>query len=221
MSDGWTAGIDWSANIIYSNIGVLQTTIAELITVKEHQPRAYVIMPFMWSLGSILGPAMGGALAQPSKTFPNAFPPGSLFDTFPFLLPNLICVVILLCGITIGILFLEETHSEVKHRHDAGREAGQWILKNVKSLFGLKTEYVEIETIDKDAHMLMDDTASSYRSSASTPRMHASRPNSLPSSGSSTPRLSSSPYFERKRAMHQRTFSRQVILTIIAYGVLA
>jgi hypothetical protein len=54
----------------FRNIGVLQTTVAEMVTVKEHQreltdhfrgvlepladrsqARAYTIMPFVWCLG--------------------------------------------------------------------------------------------------------------------------------------------------------------------------
>lgn len=33
------------------NIGVIQTTVAELVTEKEHQPKAFSIMPFIWCLG--------------------------------------------------------------------------------------------------------------------------------------------------------------------------
>ncbi len=37
--------------MLNGNIGVLQTTVAELVTCKEHQPRAYTIMPLVWGLG--------------------------------------------------------------------------------------------------------------------------------------------------------------------------
>lgn len=33
------------------NIGVIQTTVAELVTEKEHQPRAYAVMPLVWCIG--------------------------------------------------------------------------------------------------------------------------------------------------------------------------
>lgn len=33
------------------NIGVIQTTVAELVTEREHQPKAYAVMPFIWCLG--------------------------------------------------------------------------------------------------------------------------------------------------------------------------
>lgn len=37
-----------------SNMGVLQTTVGELVTVKEHQPRAYTVMPIVWCIGYVL-----------------------------------------------------------------------------------------------------------------------------------------------------------------------
>lgn len=109
--------------LLNGNIGVLQTTVAEIVTVKEHQPRAYSIMPFVWCLGSIIGPAMGGALAQPCVNYPWLFSRNTLFDRFPFLLPNLVCIVVLICGIVVGFLFLEETHPK---RSTEGTLAVNW-----------------------------------------------------------------------------------------------
>ncbi|RYP78604.1 hypothetical protein DL769_003165 [Monosporascus sp. CRB-8-3] len=40
--------------LLNGNMGVLQTTVAELVTVKEHQPRAYTIMPVVWCLGAVI-----------------------------------------------------------------------------------------------------------------------------------------------------------------------
>ncbi|QVM08207.1 hypothetical protein D8B26_002900 [Coccidioides posadasii str. Silveira] len=118
--------------LLNGNIGVLQTTVAELVTEKEHQARAYSIMPFVWCLGSIIGPALGGALAQPCQNYPALFSGNSIFAQYPFLLPNLVCVVILVVGITIGILFLEETHGEKKHQRDRGLEAGEWLMRKIR-----------------------------------------------------------------------------------------
>ena len=118
--------------LLNGNIGVLQTTVAEIVRVKEHQPRAYSIMPFVWCLGSILGPAMGGALAQPCLSYPSVFARDTIFDHFPFLLPNLVCVAVLLAGIVVGILFLEETHPEKKHRRDIGLALGHWLVVRIR-----------------------------------------------------------------------------------------
>ncbi|KAF8250630.1 MFS general substrate transporter [Wilcoxina mikolae CBS 423.85] len=110
------------------NIGVIQTTVAELVREKEHQPRAFAIMPFIWCLGSIVGPALGGLLAEPTRFYPGVFPPGGLLEEYPFLLPNMVSAIVLVFGIANGILFLEETHEVLKHKRDPGRVLGQKLL---------------------------------------------------------------------------------------------
>ncbi|KAF2086665.1 MFS general substrate transporter [Saccharata proteae CBS 121410] len=100
--------------ILNGNIGVIQTMVGELVHKPEHEPRAYAIMPFIWSVGTIIGPSIGGYFANPSVNFPSLFPPGSLFDRFPYLLPNLICALMLFGSIIAGWLFLEETHPDMQ-----------------------------------------------------------------------------------------------------------
>ena len=73
-------------------------------------------MPFVWSIGTIIGPAIGGTFADPHESFPNMFPKGSLFDRFPYLLPNLICAGMLLMSIVLGYFLLEETHPDMQPR---------------------------------------------------------------------------------------------------------
>ncbi|KAI4141356.1 MAG: hypothetical protein L6R39_005385 [Caloplaca ligustica] len=67
-------------------------------------------MPFVWSIGTIIGPAIGGVTARPAISMPDIFSPTGLFGKFPFLLPNLICASLLLISIGLGYLFLIETH---------------------------------------------------------------------------------------------------------------
>lgn len=73
-------------------------------------------MPFVWSIGTILGPCIGGTFADPHETWPNAFPEGGLFDRFPYLLPNLICAALLLVSIVMGYFLLEETLPDMQPR---------------------------------------------------------------------------------------------------------
>ncbi|MCJ1306610.1 hypothetical protein MMC25_000253 [Agyrium rufum] len=94
------------------NIPVIQTMVGELVKKPEHEPRAYAVMPFVWSIGTIIGPAIGGTFANPSKTFPNTFSSEGLFGRFPYLLPNLICSALLLLSIFAGYYFLQETHPD-------------------------------------------------------------------------------------------------------------
>ncbi|KAJ5339107.1 hypothetical protein N7452_005835 [Penicillium brevicompactum] len=96
------------------NIGVIQTMVGELVKRPEHEPRAYTIMPFVWSIGSIIGPAIGGLLAKPAENYPSLFPVDGLFGKFPFLLPNLVCSVLLLFSIIGSWLFLQETHPDMQ-----------------------------------------------------------------------------------------------------------
>ncbi|OCK83304.1 putative MFS transporter [Lepidopterella palustris CBS 459.81] len=100
--------------ILNGNIGVIQTMVGELVTKPEHEPRAYAVMPFVWSVGTIIGPSIGGYFADPCENFPSVFPSSGIFATFPYLLPNAICAFMLLGGIIAGYFFLEETHPDMQ-----------------------------------------------------------------------------------------------------------
>jgi MFS family permease len=102
--------------LLNGNIGVIQTMVGELVSKPEHEPRAYSVMPFVWSIGTIIGPAIGGTFANPHDTFPTLFPEGSLFAEFPYLLPNLLCAALLLVSICLGYFLLEETHPDMQPR---------------------------------------------------------------------------------------------------------
>lgn len=102
------------------NVAVMQTMVAELVKVPEHEPAAYATQPFVWMAGGILGSAMGGFLAQPAHFYPSIFPEDGLFGRYPYLLPNLVSVVVIVLAIIQGILFLDETNPQVlkKTPHD-------------------------------------------------------------------------------------------------------
>lgn len=92
--------------------------VGELVTKPEHEPKAYSIMPFVWSIGTIVGPAIGGMLANPAKSYPDIFPEDGLFGRFPWLLPNVVCSFIMLVSIISGYFFLEETHPDLRKGAD-------------------------------------------------------------------------------------------------------
>lgn len=71
-------------------------------------------MPFVWSIGTIIGPAIGGTFARPAVSMPSVFSPTGIFGIFPYLLPNLICACLLLISITFGYLYLQETHPDMQ-----------------------------------------------------------------------------------------------------------
>ncbi|KAI2466237.1 MFS general substrate transporter [Annulohypoxylon bovei var. microspora] len=98
------------------NVAVMQTMVAEMVKVPEHEPAAYASQPFVWTLGGIIGSAMGGFLAQPAIFYPSVFPADGLFGRYPYLLPNLVSVVVIILAIIQGIFFLEETNPRNKKK---------------------------------------------------------------------------------------------------------
>jgi MFS family permease len=80
--------------------------VAEMVPERELQPRAFSIMPIVWSLGSIIGPSFGGFFAEPAEQYPEIFGHLEFFKRFPFLLPNLILTVFFLTSVTVAVLFL-------------------------------------------------------------------------------------------------------------------
>ncbi|CAH1433412.1 unnamed protein product [Lactuca virosa] len=61
-----------------------------------------------WGIGLIIGPALGGYLAQPAEKFPALVSSDSLFGRFPYLLPCL-CISIFALFVTIAAFWLPET----------------------------------------------------------------------------------------------------------------
>ncbi|KAI1809319.1 MFS general substrate transporter [Poronia punctata] len=103
------------------NVAVMQTMVAEMVKVPEHEPAAYATQPFVWTLGGIIGSAMGGFLAQPAIFYPSIFPADGLFGRYPYLLPNLVSVVVIVIAVVQGILFLEETNPRSKLYNDTSK----------------------------------------------------------------------------------------------------
>jgi MFS family permease len=92
------------------NVAVMQTMVAEMVKNPAHEPKAYATQPFVWTAGGIIGSAMGGFLAQPAHFHPKYFSPDGIFGRYPYLLPNLVAIVVILLAILQGIVFLEETN---------------------------------------------------------------------------------------------------------------
>ncbi|KAK8104702.1 MFS general substrate transporter [Apiospora kogelbergensis] len=86
------------------NVGIIRTMVAELVPEKELQPRAFSIMPLVWSVGSIFGPAFGGLFAKPAQQFPAIFGDSTFFNQYPFALPNMLGSVIFMVSMTTGHL---------------------------------------------------------------------------------------------------------------------
>jgi MFS family permease len=208
--------------LLNGNMGVLQSTVAELITDKAHQPRAYTIMPVVWCIGSIVGPIIGGALAKPCENYPTLFSRGTIWDSYPYLLPNLFSALICVIGVLNGILFLEETHSGKKQQRDRGVELGQWLLSKLPwppsqhasgEACPDQTKYNEWSS---DCEPLLSEELPGYRTTENSPE--------------NSPRIATSEVQEEPREpldldaslqSNPKIFTKPVVLNVIAFGILA
>lgn len=89
------------------NVGTYRTVIAEMIPEKELQPRAFSMMPMVFTMGSIFGPSIGGALANPAANYPSVFGSSAFFKRYPYALPNMAMSVLFTIGLITGALFLK------------------------------------------------------------------------------------------------------------------
>jgi MFS family permease len=118
------------------NVGIVRTMVAELCPWKELQPRAFSIMPVVYTIGTVVGPALGGILANPLRRDPSDRSDGPFLWKFPYALPNMVIASFFLGGIAIGVMFLRETLLSKKDRQDWGILLRQ---KLVESLNGSMT----------------------------------------------------------------------------------
>ncbi|PHH85440.1 hypothetical protein CDD83_414 [Cordyceps sp. RAO-2017] len=215
--------------LLNGNIGVLQTTVAELVTVREQQPRAYTIMPMVWCIGSIIGPMIGGALARPCISYPQLFPRGTIWDRYPYLLPNLFSAATVFVGVIVGFLFLDETHAAKTMQPDRGRDLGRRIAAlfhraavckgrartvEKEGLLAIDAADAKYGTLSGAGMADMDEPLPAYQSRENSPKLaprDAPEPAAAAASRRPGPGSSERP----------KTFTKPVILNIMSYGILA
>lgn len=176
---------------------------------------------------------IGGALARPCISYPEIFARGTIWDKYPYLLPNLFSAATVFIGVVIGLLFLDETHSMKKMQRDRGREIGDYLAGIVGEATGCNGK----RGPEKQA-LLDGEQRIGYMSNASsrtsTSLASSDDEESLPAyqSQENSPRLSPQadtrsllsapldpvePVVEEKK----KTFTKPVIMNIISYGILA
>ncbi|KAF2124474.1 MFS general substrate transporter [Dothidotthia symphoricarpi CBS 119687] len=117
------------------NVGILRTTVAELCPWKELQPRAFSIMPLVYTVGAIFGPMLGGAMSNPLRVNPRR-PRGDAFlEKFPYVLPNIVAAAFFTIGIVVGWLFLQESLENKKGRQDLGLRTGTRLVTSFRKIF--------------------------------------------------------------------------------------
>ncbi|PGH10280.1 hypothetical protein GX51_00037 [Blastomyces parvus] len=194
-----------------SNIGVMRTMIAELIVEKKYQSRAFLLQPMCFNIGVVIGPILGGLLADPLGSYPGLFGPGSFFggqqgvwwmQKWPYALPNVISAIFILISTLAVFLGLDETHETAKYRSDWGRKAGKAIWR-----------YFKYGRSSHNYHPI--DGTYNVETAAESIDLERSVQGSAPATPSSVrpPR--------RKRTPFRQIWTRNVVLTLLTHFVLA
>ncbi|CAN1298521.1 Protein ZINC INDUCED FACILITATOR-LIKE 1 [Linum perenne] len=97
-------------------LGPIKAYASELFR-DEHQALGLSTITTAWGIGLIIGPAIGGFLAQPAVSYPTLVSNDSLFGRFPYFLPSLV-ISVFAFGVTIASFWLPET----LHNHKENRE---------------------------------------------------------------------------------------------------
>ena len=158
-------------------------------------------MPFVWSIGTIIGPAIGGTFARPAVSMPTIFSSTGLFATFPYLLPNLICACLLLISFVFGYILLEETHPDMQ----------AWSTQ--ADLVNTTAETPPMVTAGATADSGVDLRAETY-GTFNTVEINEEKEWMLNADGTSRP-----PSMSSKERDEPRVFTRKVLMIIVALGL--
>jgi MFS family permease len=207
FSKSFAAAVFWRClgGMLNGNIGVMRTMISEIVREKKYQSRAFLLMPMTFNIGVIVGPLLGGWLADPVSSYPGIFGPGGSVGgekgvrwlmRFPYALPNVINACFLV-GSAMGILFgLEETLEALKHKPDYPVQLRRWVFRAFTRR-GSPHEYTVVP----------------HTSLGLTGR-------DVELQSPSTPDIQTQPKV-RRRLPFRRIWTRNVILTFLAHGLLA
>lgn len=150
------------------------------------------------------------------RSYPGHFAPDSIFAKFPFLLPNMVCACLVVLSMTVGILFLEETHEDKLSRRDYGLEIGDRIL----DLF----RRVDEDELDEkrglsaeESESLLADAEKACSSTGSSPTL---APLSMPAP-KQRQHQQDAVQIKEKRPSLCSVMTRQISLLIVSYGIIA
>lgn len=150
---------------------------------------------------------IGGTLAQPVKRFPKVFRSGTLWEIYPFLLPNIIVAALFSVGGLLAFFLLQETHSKFSNRTDPGTQTSEFLEATFRRCLP-RTQFVRAEQ-SEDIEGLIDS--------------HRTRQNEGEASVE-LGRLCSSDEFEASRELptsHQSPYSNQIIFQVVSVSMLA
>ena len=209
FSESFVMAMVWRCvgGILNGNIGVMRTMISEIIREKRFQSRAFLLMPMTFNIGVIIGPLIGGLLADPVGSYPEVFGPGGdiggkegvwWLTRWPYALPNVVNAGFLLLSALLAIFGLEETLEGLRGKEDWGVKIGRWVAR---TLFRRRQRQEYRPLLDEDRGAAQEEDV---EMSAASPK-HEKPPSPGP----------------RRKLPFRRIWTRNVLFTLLAHGLLA
>ncbi|XP_042060914.1 protein ZINC INDUCED FACILITATOR-LIKE 1-like isoform X1 [Salvia splendens] len=136
----------WMAIITRFLLGSLCGTLGPLrayaseICRKEHQALGMSVISTSWGIGLVIGPAVGGFLAQPAEKYPQIFSEKSIFGRFPYFLPCLVISAFALVASSLCLWLPETIHFHNKENIAQTREGNAY-----ESIESYKVEVSELK----------------------------------------------------------------------------
>ena len=191
-----------------SRQGLFGCSVLERAWVSPKNSRS-MKLNLMFTFRSLIGPVIGGHLADPVNNLPSIFRKGTLWETFPYLLSNLIVALIIMISGFLGFFFLKESHPQKQDQTDMGLKISSWISKKTRSLFGKLDirEYTVLAAEDDAIPLASNYQIADEESSKDSDDLDTT-----------TPELSTSPDSARPKAS---AYTRKVILQIVVVSLLA
>lgn len=125
----------------------------------------------------------------------------------------------------IGILFLDETHAEKKKERDRGRELGKALVARLQWIWASRTTSSPVDVKGEQQPLLLrldDEPLPGYQTQESSPQLSSQKPSdSLDDLDLSAATITVDDAEQVETPKKNKTFTRPVILNIIAYGILA
>ncbi|KAJ9144615.1 MFS general substrate transporter [Pleurostoma richardsiae] len=128
---GFATSFFWAAfwravgGAINGTVGIIRTMISEITKEKKYQSRAFLILPMSFNVAGIVGPILGGFLADPATSLPDLFGEDGMLAfqwirDYPYALPSIINALFLTAATSVVFFFLEETSKERQGKFDLG-----------------------------------------------------------------------------------------------------
>ncbi|XP_004515444.1 protein ZINC INDUCED FACILITATOR-LIKE 1-like isoform X2 [Cicer arietinum] len=127
-------------------LGPMKAYCSEIFR-EEKQALGLSTFSAAWGMGLIIGPSLGGYLAQPTLKYPNLFPKDSFWDKYPYFLPSISISIFAFVAVIVCI-WLPET----LHNHPLSNESSN----DAEALENGSKEKVREKIIQKDENLFLN-----------------------------------------------------------------